>query len=101
MGSCEMNAMPVPRKAFISRSLRDVSSTPLKETDSATISAPRGSTRRTPEMVMDFPQPDSPTMPRASPGRTSKLTPSTIRSRLLPRGRSTDMRRTLRTGAGS
>ena len=31
-------------------------------------------------IVTDFPEPDSPTMPRVSPRRKSKLTPSTART---------------------
>src|SRR5260370_41527069 len=47
---------------------------------------------------VDFPQPDSPTMARNSPGATSKLTLSTAQTMPLSRTYSTERSRISRTG---
>src|SRR5689334_1030774 len=46
-----------------------------------------------------LPEPDSPTMPKTSPRRTSKLTPSTARTQPCSSLKSTDRSRTARIGA--
>src|SRR5215469_1022794 len=52
-----------------------------------------------PNSSVDFPQPDSPTMARNSPGPTSKLTLSTAPTMPLSRTYSTDRSLTSRTGS--
>jgi len=65
------------------------------------ISAPRGARPITASDVRDFPQPDSPISPRTSPGRTSKLTPSTTLTPRCRSGKRTVRSRTDRTGSTS
>ena len=69
-------------------------SRPLEEQLAVEGGAP-GSRPSSPRPRVDLPQPDSPTRPRISPGRTSKVTPSTARTgprrcRTRPAGRATD-----------
>src|SRR3954469_24715810 len=53
-------------------------SRPRKSTSPSRL-APSGRSPMRPRPRVDFPQPDSPTRPRVSPGARSKLTPSTAR----------------------
>src|SRR5262249_43815381 len=55
-------------------------SRPWKLTDPPTTSPGGDSRSPTAKSSVDFPQPDSPTMPRNSPGSTAKLTPFTART---------------------
>src|SRR6185503_16322680 len=80
IGSWNTIAMRAPRMRRISSSLSFRRSVPSKKIRPPTM-RPGGSTRpRIENPVTVLPQPDSPTRPSTSPGRTSKLTPSTART---------------------
>src|SRR5687767_14175171 len=80
IGSWNTIAMRAPRTLRISFSGSWTRSEPSNRIRPPT-TRPGGSTRpRIEKPVTVLPQPDSPTRPSTSPGRTSKLTPSTART---------------------
>ena len=77
-GSCRIIEMRRPRMLRISRSLLSSRFSPCRRMVPCTMRATgRGTSRSSDSAVMVLPQPDSPTMPSASPCRSEKLTPST------------------------
>ena len=77
-GSWKIMAIFLPRTCRISSSDSLVRSSPSSSTSPETIrAAGLGMMRSRERAVMVLPQPDSPTMPRVSPSRNWKLTPST------------------------
>ena len=80
IGSWKIIAMSLPRTLRISSSERASRSRPSNMISPVGISAGGMSRRRMIDrLVTLLPQPDSPTMPRVSPGMIEKLTPSTAR----------------------
>ena len=78
MGSWRMIPILLPRTSSISLSESWRMSRPSRLTCPPTMRPGGEGTRRISERtVTDLPQPDSPTIPRVSPRRRSKLTPST------------------------
>src|SRR5579859_500887 len=73
-------AMSRPRISRISSSVSWSRSSLRKRTWPDTIFPGSGTRRRIDRAVIDLPLPDSPTMPRVSPGYRSKVTPSTART---------------------
>src|SRR5699024_6110398 len=84
MWSWKTIAMRRPRILRIRPELRVARSTPSNSMRPPTMRAPAGRIRSTLSAVMLLPDPDSPTMPTISPGRTSNATCS--RMRTLPWG---------------
>src|SRR5689334_12084522 len=76
IGSWKIIAISFPRTSRISSSVFLVRSWPLNTTLPPTI-LPGRCSRMMLSAVTDLPHPDSPTMPRVSPGLSSKETPST------------------------
>src|SRR3954454_13886387 len=76
IGSWKTIATCLPRTTDICRSLRPSNSRPRNLTEPV-ICAETGSSPITAIEVTDLPEPDSPTMPNTSPGRSEKLTPRT------------------------
>ena len=67
-----------PRSRRISSGLLARRSSPAKRISPPTIRPPgSGTRRRIDRQVMDFPEPDSPTIPSVSPRRTENVAPST------------------------
>src|SRR5215472_4600684 len=98
MALCMTTDMSFQRTAARSCSVSWTRLRPLKVTLPPLISAGGLSNWAMPKSRVDFPQPDSPTMARNSPGATSKLTLSTARTIPLSRTYSTDRFRISRTG---
>ena len=69
-------AIRSPRTARIRRSVSVVSSPPSNRIEPVRV-APLGSSPMMARLVMDLPEPDSPTMPSVPPGATPKPMPST------------------------
>src|SRR5579863_4492715 len=102
-----MSAISAPRKSRIRRARGDrrVSSIDVvacRYRISPLVICPGGSIScRTARIVTLFPQPLSPTMPTTSPGKTSKLTPSTARTMPSSMRKDTCRLRTRSSGSGS
>jgi len=78
MGSCRIIAIRDPRRRRISSGLLSRRFSPSKRIWPPTIRPPgSGTSLRIERHVIDLPEPDSPTIPRVSPGRTEKVAPST------------------------
>ena len=110
IGSCGMSAISPPRMSRISRAARRQ----LGEVDRLAAVVGGGTADRSPEvmrpggstscrialMVTLLPQPLSPTMPSTWPGMTSKLVPSTARTRPSSSAKETRRSRTESRGIG-
>jgi hypothetical protein len=78
IGSCRIIAIREPRSRRMSSGLLASRSSPSKTISPPTMRPPgSGTNRKMERQVIDFPEPDSPTIPRVSPRRTEKLAPST------------------------
>ena len=100
MGSWKIIAMPLPLTGISLFSLRPNSSVSLKRTEPVT----RAFLGRRPMVaiaVTDLPDPDSPTMPRTSPGERSVVTPRTALTTPSFVGKSTVRFSIFRTGPGT
>src|SRR5215469_1660092 len=98
MALCMTTDMSFQRTAARSCSVSWTRLRPLNVTLPPLISAGGLSNWAMPNSRVDFPQPDSPTIARNSPGATSKLTLSTAPTMPLSRTYSTERSRTSRTG---
>ena len=80
IGSWKIIEMSLPRNLRSSSSFSASTSRPSKVMLPATILPGSGTSRRMERAVIDFPDPDSPTMPTVSPRLTRKSMPSTART---------------------